>query len=229
MSHQWSVFGEDQDGFQLVGEDSLSSSSTDSNSSASHRTPSTASATASTTTHSTRVSSTHSNLASSRVSPQDSHTPPLARPSRERESYLTSLRRAFSRRTSAGRDNVQPSPPPPPSSRRASASSEESSQEAARNVDVLGGLFTAALSFGNRCDRRAAAARTVTDLPLSAAYNHRATWGDAVGRHRIRRRAGRRRASADSSDEESGSTPVLRDAFGFPAVLNALFGSRRRH
>ncbi|MPC59913.1 hypothetical protein E2C01_053942 [Portunus trituberculatus] len=228
MSGQWSVFGEDLDGFQLVGKDSLSSS-TDSLSSASHHAPSTASYAATTTTHSTRISSTHSthsNLASSRASPQDTPEPPLARPSRERESYLTSLRRAFSRRPSGERGNVPPSPPPPPSSRRASTSSESSLE--APNLDTLGGLFTAALSFGDACDRRAAAARTVTDLPLSPAYNHRATWGDVFGGRRARRRTGRRRSSAGSSDEERGSTPFLRDAFGFPAVLGALFGSRRK-
>ncbi|XP_050730785.1 uncharacterized protein LOC127005709 [Eriocheir sinensis] len=178
--------------------------------------------------------------------------PTHANPSSAKESYMSSLRSAFSRmspgnerkedpkkkpkkRTTGkgGQGKPGPSPPPPPSSRRSSFSSDSSLES--QDLDSIAGVFSAALSFAQTCDRRAAAinARTKKNHPLDAAYEKGAKWGGALGggkSHGARQRSSK--GWSFSSDEEDSrprsSSSSSSSVFGLSTFVNTVFGRRRK-
>lgn len=182
--------------------------------------------------------------------------PPHANPSRGKESYMSSLRSAFStmspgnegkedlkkrpkrgtigkREGKGDQGNTGPSPPPPPSSRRSSFSSDSSLET--EDLDSIAGVFSAALSFAKTCDRRAAALNVSTkrNHPLDAAYERGSKWGGIPGggkSHGVRRRSSK--GWSYSSDEEdycpgsSRSSASSSSVFGLSTFVNTVFGRR---
>lgn len=208
--------------------------------------------------HPTSPHSTSKARHSKTFSTQDTNVrPPHENPSRGKEAYMSSLRSAFSRMSpgnerkedpkkkpekgttgkregKGGQGKPGPSPPPPPSSRRSSFSSDSSLESG--DLDSIAGVFSAALSFAQTCDRRAAAinARTKKNHPLDAAYEKGAKWGSVLGERKSH--GARQRSSKEwsfSSDEEdsrprssSSSSPTV---FGLSTFVNTVFGRRRKH
>lgn len=190
-------------------------------------------------------------------STQDTNVrPPHPNPSRGKESYMSSLRSAFSRMSPRNESKEDPkkkpkkgttgkregkggqgkrgsSPPPPPSSRRSSLSSESSLER--EDLDSIAGIFSAALSFAQTCDRRAAAAnaRTKKNNPLDAAYEMGAKWGGVIGggkSHGVRQRSSKECSfSSDEEDSRPRSTSSSSSVFGFTTLVNNVFRPRPKH
>ena len=197
-------------------------------------------------------SSSSSSSSSSQGHPQGA-PPPLGSPSKNKQTYLSSLRKAFSKTSQRG--GTDPDPPTTPT--------RQSSISSPVKMDAFTHLFSAALSFSKSCDegRRGRARRTMTNHPLASVYNTAASWGNVFTRHTTsskgessrksskreadmgefkgessscRRSARRssssrkssRRSSSSSSSSSSVHPPVLDDVFNFNSLLGNIFGAR---